>query len=254
MDELQILKARLLDLAEKAYKQNIYTYTGFLNAGELAILDSLRDELNFVDYKTNGGYELAERQMVRFGSAEMFGYDESWHISILKIEPLMDKFADELSHRDFLGSIMNLGLERNVLGDIVIKNKKRAFIICQDNMTEYLMENLIKVKHTNVRCTIAEAEQDLCELRPQLININVIVSAPRFDAIIAAAIKCSRSEALSLFRSGKVTLNGRLCENNSMQLKEGDIFSVRGYGKFKYEGSGGKTKKDRIYVHLMRYV
>ncbi|MCM1286977.1 MAG: YlmH/Sll1252 family protein [Clostridium sp.] len=254
MDELQILKARLLDLAEKAYKQNIYTYTGFLNAGELVVLDTLRDELNFVDYKTNGGYELAERQMVRFGSEEMFGYEEPWHISILKIEPLIDKFADELSHRDFLGAIMNLGLERTVLGDIVMKDKKRAFVICQDNMSDYLMENLIKVKHTNVRCAIAKTEQDLCELKPRLTDMQIIVSAPRFDAIIAAAIKCSRSEALSLFRSGKVTLNGRLCENNSIQLKEGDIFSVRGYGKFKYAGCGNETRKGRIYVHLMRYV
>ncbi len=254
MDELQILKARLLDLAQKAYRQNIYTYTGFLNSSELAVLYSLHGELSWIDFETNGGYEMAERQMARFGSPAMFGYDEPWRLSVLKAVPVMEKFADALSHRDFLGALMNLGIERNVIGDIIIKEGRNAFIVCQENMTAYITEHLTKVKHTNIKCLPANSKEDLNALKPELIDISITVAAPRFDAIIAGAIKCSRKEALSLFSAGKITLNGMPCERNSIPLKEGDIFSVRGHGKFQYAGSGSETRKGRIYVHLMQYV
>lgn len=254
MDELQILKAHLSDLAQKAYKQNIYTYTGFLNSSELALFYSLRTELDWIDFETNGGYEMAERRMVRFGSLTMFGYDEPWRLSILKAMPVMEKFADTLSHRDFLGALMNLGIERNVIGDIVIKNGNTAFIICQESMAEYIAKNFIKVKHTNIKCLPVNSQEDLNALKPELIDISITVAAPRFDAIIAGAIKCSRKEALSLFTAGKVTLNGMPCERNSLSLKEGDIFSIRGYGKFQYGGCGNETRKGRIHVHLLQYV
>ncbi len=253
MDELQILKARLLDLAKKAYRQNIYTYTGFLNAGELAVLNSLGSELDGIDFETNGGYEMGERQMVRFGSPAMFGYDEPWRLTILKASPLMEKFADTLSHRDFLGALMNLGIERNVIGDIIIKEGRTAFIICQDSMAEYIAENLTKVKHTSIRCLPIDSEEDLNALKPTLIDIDITVAAPRFDAIVAGAIRCSRKEAHSLFIAEKVTLNGMPCERNSISLKDGDIFSIRGYGKFQYLGCGNETRKGRIYVHLKQY-
>lgn len=253
MDDTKILKSRLTDLATKAYNQNIYTYSGFLNGSELAVLYSMREELGFIPYSLNGGYELAERAMVRFGSEELFGYDEPWRIAIIKAEPLIDKFADSLSHRDFLGALMNLGIERNVLGDVVIKDNKRAFIMCQDNMTEYIMENLNKVKHTNIKCSCIDINEDLNELKPELVDMNLVVAAARFDAIIAAAIKCSRQEALNLFKAMKVTLNGRCCTRNSMTLKPDDIFSIRGHGKFQFVGCGNETRKGRIYVHLKQY-
>ncbi|MCM1295283.1 MAG: YlmH/Sll1252 family protein [Muribaculaceae bacterium] len=253
MDELQILKAHILDLAKKAYRQNIYTYTGFLNTSELAVLYSLGSELDGIDFEANGGYEMAERQMVRFGSPAMFGYDEPWRLTILKATPLVEKFADTLSHRDFLGALMNLGIERSVLGDVIIKENRDAFIICQNSMAEYITENLTKVKHTSIQCLPVNSEEDLNALKPTLIDIDITVAAPRFDAVVAGAIRCSRKEAHAMFITGKVTLNGMPCERNSMALKEGDIFSIRGYGKFQYAGCGHETRKGRIYVHLKQY-
>lgn len=253
MNEEQILKSRLSDLANRSYKQNIYTYTTFLTGAELATLDAMKEELSFVKSEAFGGSELAERCMVRFGSEEQLGYVDEWPISIILVEPLIDKFADELNHRDFLGSIMNLGIERNVLGDILVKDGKRAYIFCQDKIADYIVDNLTKIKHTNVKCRVVASDEDLSDLKPKLVDMHVIVQAPRFDAIIAAVIKCSRSESQNLFRAGKVTLNGRMTERNSMTLKAGDIFSVRGHGKFKYLGSGNETRKGRIYVNFQRY-
>ena len=254
MNDEQILKARLVDLAERAYKQNVYTYSAFLTPAELAILDEIRPELSFIDYKTFGGNDVCERQMAGFGSEEMFGYPGEWPISVIRVEPLIEKFSDELNHRDFLGAVMNLGIDRSVVGDIIVKNNKRAYIFCQSNIADYIIEQLVKIKHTNVRCSLLEQGEGVPDLVPELVDVDCIVAAPRFDAIIAALVKCSRSEALNLFRAKKVTLNGRINERNSMSLKDGDIFSVRGYGKFQYCGSGKETRKGRIYVHIKKYV
>lgn len=279
MNEIDLLKSRLKDLANKSYKQNIYTYSGFLTPVELVCLDEIRDEIAFVDYETFGGYELAERQMVGFGSLRMFGYEGVWPMKIIKVEPLIDKFADELSHRDFLGAIMNLGIERNVFGDILVKDGKRAYIFATESIAEFIMDNLTKIKHTNVKTSMLDVvvsrndssdavtsdgsenaggvgyAMDLLEdLKPTLVDMDVIVASPRFDAIVGGAIKVSRNEALNLFKAKKVTLNGRLSERNSMSLKDGDIFSIRGYGKFKFCGSGNETRKGRVYVKLKKYV
>lgn len=253
MDETQIIKARLKDLAAKAYKQNIYTYSSFLNLSELDILEDVKHELSYVDISTYGGGAVCERQMVRFGSFEMFGYESQWPINIILAEPVLEKFSDELSHRDFLGALMNLGLERSVMGDILVKENKRAYIFCQDNIAEFIADNLSKIRHTNVKCTILPVGEDIEDLKPQLEDMSLIVAAPRFDAIVAAAAKLSRSESVNLFRAKKITLNGRINENNSMLLKDGDVFSVRGYGKFLFCGAGGETRKGRQYVHLKRY-
>ncbi|MGN0435172.1 MAG: YlmH/Sll1252 family protein [Wujia sp.] len=253
MNEEQILVARLRDLANQSYNQNIYTYSTFLTPAELMTLDSMRDELSFIDFEVNGGSELCERCMVRFGSEEQLGYTGEWPISIVQVEPLIEKFADELTHRDFLGAVMNLGIERNVLGDILVKNGKKAYIFCQDKISDFIVDNLTKIKHTNVKCRIISDDEDLKELKPTLVDVKLIVQNPRFDAIIAAAIKCSRSEALNYFKAGKVTLNGRMSERNSITLKEGDIFSVRGHGKYLYCGCGNETRKGRVYVNLKHY-
>ena len=278
MNEIDLLKSRLKDLANKSYKQNIYTYSGFLTPAELVCLDELREEIAFADYETFGGYEMAERQMVGFGSDRMFGYEGVWPLKIIKVEPLIDKFADDLSHRDFLGAIMNLGIERNVFGDILVKDGKRAYIFATESIAEFIMDNLTKIKHTNVKTSLFDVvvnsdksdEADACDgenaggvvcnmdfledLKPTLVDMDVIVASPRFDAIVGGATKVSRSEALNLFKAKKITLNGRLCERNSMSLKDGDIFSIRGYGKFKFCGAGNETRKGRVYVNLQRYV
>lgn len=253
MDQEQIVKARLKDLAQRAYRQNVYTFSSFLTPAELVWLEEIRNDIDYISFNTYGGGDLCDRQMVCFGQEDMFGYKPSFPISIIKVEPLIDKFSDVLNHRDFLGAIMNLGIERNILGDILVKDNKRGYIYCSDTIAEFLCENLTKIKHTNVKCTVLSLFDDLPELKPTLKDLSLVVASPRFDAIVSAVAKLSRTESLNLFKSKKVTLNGMLCERNSMNLKENDIFSLRGYGKFIYMGCGNETRKGRIYVYLKQY-
>ncbi|MBQ8412593.1 MAG: hypothetical protein IJX12_03165 [Lachnospiraceae bacterium] len=254
MEEEQLVKSRLKDLAQRAYKQNIYTYSNFMTPAELGWFRDLEKDISYIDYSLSGGYDLAERQMICFGSEDMFGYEGQFPISVIRVEPLIDKFSDQLNHRDFLGAVMNLGIERNVVGDILVRDNKIGYIFCMDSIAEYILDNLLKIKHTSVKCSLLSKEDSFTELAPKIKEVSVIVASARFDAIVAALTKASRSDALSMFKSGKITLNGVLCERNSQSLKEEDIFSIRGYGKYRYLGSGKETRKGKIYVNIGQYV
>ncbi|MDD6071786.1 MAG: YlmH/Sll1252 family protein [Clostridiales bacterium] len=251
MTEEQILKGRLADLAKRAYNQNIYTYSNFLSAAELSILDEMHNDISYIHYETFGGNELSERQIVAFGSEEEFGYPGTFPISVIRVSPLLEKFSDNLNHRDFLGALMHLGIERDMLGDILIK-ENTAYIFCLERIVDYICQELTKVKHTNVKCEVTDA--NIPALTPTLRDEEFPVASLRLDGIIASLLKCSRKEALSFFENRQVLLNGRITGRNSILLKEGDIFSIRGHGKFIFEGTGGNTKKGKIYVHIKRYV
>ena len=248
-DELQ--KKRFAELAKRSYQNNMYTFTGFLNVNEQALFFEMEKEVAYAGYSLWGGAENSERRMLRFGSEENFGYSEEFPIACITVKPLMKKFADNVSHRDFLGSLMNLGIERSVLGDILVRDKG-AYILCDVNMAAYIAENLSRVKHTSMLCTVSQEMPP--EIQPQLQQMELIASSDRADAVIAKAYQLSRSQSLELFRAKKIFVNGRQYENNSGILKPDDIVSVRGFGKFLYRGMVQETKKGRFKVLIEKYV
>lgn len=251
MTEDKIVNARLTDLAKTAYNQNIYTYSTFLSLEEQSLLNEIEDDIAYIHHTLWGGNELAERQVIEFGSVDEFGYEGHFPITLIKITPLLAKFSDDLNHRDFLGALMNLGIERNVLGDIMIKDNT-AYVFCLEKIADFICDNLTKVKHTNVKCEITEL--DVPTLTPTLVDEEFPVASLRLDGIIASLIKCSRKEALSLFEEKRVTLNGKVTGRNSTILKDGDVFSVKGYGKFIFDHAGGSTRKGKIYVNIKKYI
>lgn len=251
MNDEQILKGRLTDLAKRAYSQNIYTYSNFLSPSELALFEDIRSEVSYICCDSFGGNELCERQIIGFGSEEEFGYPGEFPIAVIKVTPLLAKFSDDLNHRDFLGALMHLGIERDTLGDILIKDNT-AYIFCLERIADYICDELTKVKHTNVKCE--KTSTDIPALTPTLEDVEFPVASLRLDGIIASLLKCSRKEALSFFEEKRVTLNGRITGRNSITLKDGDIFSVRGYGKFIFDHAGGNTRKGKIYVHIRKYI
>ncbi len=244
-----MLMGRLRDLAKRAYEKKIYTYSSFLSLPEQSILDGMAKELSFIPYELFGGHEMAERKVVGFGSEELFGYPGRFPVTILKVTPAIEKFGEELNHRDYLGSLMNLGIRRDTIGDILVKGKT-GFIFCADEVSEFIRENLVKIRHTQVSCEIIE---DDIELKPTLIDESYPVSSMRLDVIIAATCKLSRKETLGYFERNEVQLNSKVITENAVNLKPGDVFSVRGKGKFILESIGGTTKRGRTYINVKRY-
>ncbi len=247
MSEEEMLQKRLRELAERAYSQSRYTYTGFLSLAEQSVLAGMERELSFIPWQLYGGREGCERQMAGFGSEELFGYPGDFPIALLRVSPVMEKFADKLTHRDFLGAILHLGLERSVAGDILVAGAG-AYLFCQEPMADFLCENLVQVKHTHVRCR--RAEDIPPELQPKSVERVLTAASERADVVAAALWGKSRSQMLELFRQKKVFINGRETENPSCLLKPGDCLVVRGFGKAYYRGMEGETKKGRCRLRL----
>lgn len=244
MDSEDILwRKRLGELADKAYSNSQYLFTGFLSVSELDIYYQMERELAYASAALFGGTADCERMMLRFGSEELCGYEEDFPIACIQISPLIEKFGEELSHRDYLGALMNLGIERHTLGDIVIMGK-HAFLFCTEKMAPYILENLEKVRYTNVSCRIAEKipESTITTLERRTVQ----VSAARADSIIAKVYNLSRGGSVDLFRAKKILINGRVNENNAGQLKPGDTVSVRGFGRFRFVEISGETRKGKL--------
>lgn len=248
--ELKQQKKRFAELANKSYLQNIFTFTGFLSLAEQETLHEAMEEAGFAAYSLWGGADGCERQMARFGSPEELGYEAPFPVAALRISPLQEKFADTLTHRDFLGALMNLGIDRSTMGDIFLEGKG-AWLYCTETIAPYICEQLGKVRHTTVRCQQAEPGNLPAVREPEPEHL--IVSALRVDAVAAKVFSLSRSQSLELFRAGKVFVNGRLCENNSAQLGEGDLVSVRGYGRFIFKEAGGNTRKGKLNITVGVY-
>ena len=248
--ELQQLKNRFRDLADKSFSQSIYTFTGFLGLSELDTFHQMERELGYAGFVLNGGCEDADRKMVRFGEEGQLGYEMPFPIVCIHIRPMIAKFAEELSHRDFLGALMNLGIERSTIGDIKV-GEKEAYLFCLESIAPFICENLEQIRHTHVKCTVTEDMAELPKEEPALVNI--LVQSLRIDAVIAKIYNMSREKSLDLFRAGRVYVDGRLCENNSRLLKPSETVNARGYGKFRIMGEPRETRKGKMAVEAAVY-
>ena len=235
---------RFLELADRAEQRYYTTFSDFLNMEEESVLSALHFNIH---YHLFGGYDGAERCVAAFG------YDAGeaeFPIRIIKAEPASPKFADQLTHRDFLGSLMGLGIKREVLGDIVIADNI-GYIFCLNTIAEYIVQELSKVRHTIVKCSIVESLPESAVKKPE--EAQMVVASERLDVIVSAVYNFSRSAVKELFIARKIYVNSRLCENFSYIPKENDIISVRGKGRFVYNGVLGKTKKSRNVISVGVY-
>lgn len=243
-----LLKNRITELANRSYQNNIYTFTEFLSIADESVFHEMETELRYIDYKLWGGAEGCERKILRFGSTNQLGYEEDFPITLLNIKPLMDKFADNLTHRDILGAIMNLGVQRSVLGDIFLEGNS-AYVFCITNIAEYICDNLARIKHTSVLCKPNDGNAIL--KTSEKIEKIIQIQSERLDGIIAKAYNLSRSQVIPLFSEKKIFVNGRQMENNSYLVKTGDIITTRGYGRCEYAGAVGLSKKGKINAKII---
>lgn len=241
---------RLRELADRSYNNRQFVFTDFLSLAELAIYYEIENELGYTRPVVFGGCEIAERKMIRFGDEEDFGYGMEFPIVAISVRPLSKKFADDLNHRDFLGALMNLGIRREMLGDIFVR-ENAACVFCKDQVADFIAENLTRVKHTSVR---AERTEDIAELTaPNMEDKIIQVTAARIDAVIAKVWPMSRQDALELFPQNLVFLNGRQCTENAKKLAAGDTVSVRGKGKFVFAEELGLSRKGKQNCRVSIY-
>lgn len=246
----ELLQRRLMDLSERAVQKGIVTFSDFLNLHELNILHNSSQKFSGIQWKTFGGYELAERQIAAFIPDALY-YDWEYPIACLRITPLNERFSDSLSHRDYLGAVLNLGIDRSKLGDILVE-EKCAYLFCTEKMSDYIITELSRIKHTSTLCSRVAEPRGEITLRTE--TISGTVASVRLDSVMSVAFRTSRSSLVKLIEGGKVFINGRLAVSNGYNLKENDIISVRGLGKLRYTGTRSQSKKGRLYIEVEKYI
>lgn len=247
--EEQLFRKRIQELADLCFRRDVPVNTDFLNLSEQTIFQNISGTLPPVRYILSGGFESSERKVVCF----LPSYEEELldpPYDCLKISPVNRKFAEELNHRDYLGAIMNLGIERSMLGDIVIKDGD-AYVFVLKKMSQYLLDSLTTIRHTTISVSHIDEPDEI--LKPEFEEIGGTVSSIRLDSIVALCGRLSRTKASAYIESEKVFINGQMVSQVSRTLKDGEIISIRGIGKFKFAGSRGQTKKGRTSVTLLKY-
>ena len=241
------MQKRFSELAERSFERGYNVYSDFLGIAEISELKAMRMRVPVALW---GGWDGAERAVACFGERDYFTDNGDYPIKCVLIEPVSQKFADTLTHRDFLGSLMGLGIRREMLGDIII-SENCGYLFCLDSISEYITESLKQVRHTTVNCRITESIPDSAVPIPE--EEEHIVSSCRLDVLISAVYSLSRSKAQELFEKERVFVNGVMKTSPSFVPNDGDKISVRGFGRFIFGGELRRTKKDRLVVSLSVY-
>lgn len=246
--EDKLLIARAEDTVILCERQNCIKATGFLTPTEAEVI---RRNLKKASVETVfcGGYPDAERRMFVALPDYLTAEDAMQLLSVIEIT---GRDIAELKHPDFLGSLLGLGIKREKLGDILTFDDK-CLVFADENIADYIVKNLDKVgrKGVNVRCV----QPDEIEIPlPRMDEISTTVSALRLDAVVAAAIKNSRNAAVEALRAGRVFVNWIQEDSPSFKIKPGDVFSVRGCGRFRLSEEVRETKKRRLGICIYKMI
>lgn len=223
-------------------KTGIINSTNFLTPAEVEqALPVLRGE----EFCLSGGFYEAERKIIIVGTNMDIVKDFCTCIRCTAKKEIV------LSHRDVLGSVLGLGIKREMVGDIIV-NKNVCDIIIMREMCEYLLNNLNKIGREKVILENVDLNE-IMSLGENAKDITYSVASLRADSVISGAFGISREKSSSLFKEEKVLINFLLAKNDSKNIKEGDLISVRGFGRIKVLEILGETKKGRIRIFTRIY-
>lgn len=249
--EEKLLFAKVLDQADLSLRSHKKAFTQFIDPAKCISLEKILYKIPDLKILFFGGQEDCERKMIGFAPDYMEFFYEDFPVSIIQIKK-NNKFSGQLNHRDYLGSILGLGIDRGKIGDIILLEE---YVICyvQNEIADYICLQLQKVAHTKVETTIIETNTfSLPEKK--FLEKHTTVASLRLDCIVSAGFQISRKLSQDFIQAQKVNVNWSLVENPSFILKEGDILSLRGYGKIKLLEVKGKSRKDRINLMIGKYV
>lgn len=249
-DDERFLSAHITDLAEISRRTGVPRFSRFLNEREMIVARQAARTVN-ADPIFFGGYDGAARTMCGFFEgtyAEEMPEQSKLELFSLRAVTFLFRSCDKLSHRDFLGSILNIGLERSVLGDI-LTGEDHAVVFCLETAAQPVLD-LTKIGRVGVK-----AESGITKELPKakFETLDRTVSSLRLDRLVAACANLSGDRSASLIKSGQVSADFSVCLNVSSIIKESTVLSIRGHGRFKIKEIVGETKKGKIRVLIEKY-
>ena len=246
--EEKLFLERIRDLVELCDQRGIPRFSAFLDERQQRIARSA-GSLPGVTCGFWGGFPEAERKLFY----ALPDYCSPEDPSLYPIRTLTASFPRQysLSHRDFLGALMNLGLRREAIGDILV-GEGTAVLFLWEPVADLVLTELTKAGRVGLRLT--EGCPDELPAAHAFQELAGTVSSMRLDCVTALLTRESRDSAARLIRSGLVTVNSAAEQSVSFQVREGDKIAVRGHGKFVVREIGAPTKKDRLHITCLKYL
>lgn len=245
---MQQIEKRLNELALRTLYGGKPAFTRFLEPASERLAREAAAQAG-VQIALWGGYDGAERVIAAFYTDEA---PEAWAYPLACLEARWNvKYANP-GHRDLLGAVMGLGLERSSTGDVAMGTQEGvAYVFVHSDVENYVAMNLESAGRARLRVHTRAASPSI--RAPEGVSLRVTVSSPRLDAILAAGLKLSRSEAQRLIDARLVKRNHAEALRGDVHLEIGDLLSVRGHGRMRVEGLDGLTRKGRHAVRLFKY-
>ena len=249
--EERLLLARAMDKLELARTRSVPGHTGFLSPQERASVENLLNACGHPRHLFYGGFAGAERTVCAF--LPDWQEEEMWLEGDCPIKALRCTWSTgTLSHRDFLGSILGLGLDREKIGDLLVGEGECHILVLED-VADFLLLHLDQAGRARLKVSPIPLE----EVKAPAVQVKTVrdtVSSLRLDAVAASGFSLARGKAAGLITSGKVQLNHQECVKPDRPVAQGDTISCRGLGKCVVKEVGGPSKKGRIMIELERYV
>lgn len=247
-DDVIFKMRRLLDHIQSSLKNHSIIETDFFDPYERITAESILNRFLNLSYKYDGGMDKTERRCIVIYPEYIDEQDIASPVAYLKLEGQLDK----LSHKDYLGAVLGLGITREKIGDILLYDDY-TIIVVKKEVKDYILMNFEKAGSQNIRITETVGE-GLQYPELDFIELSKFVSSLRLDSYLSAAYNISRSESRELIRSESVKVNWGKTTKADHSLDTGDVISVRGKGRTVLQEIGGRSKKGRINLKIRKLV
>lgn len=252
----KMLLAQILDKIEMVEKKNKIEYTDFLDLAQIELVQKFINKIKIENYMIYGGFDQAERKMFVFYpekfNSTVVERNLSNIVQIIRIE-LPNDMQGKYTHRDYLGAVIKLGVERKKVGDIIVDNNG-ADIIIEKDIAKFLLENLGGLTRFSKSEITVQNIEDLRTVEIRKEELEIIVSSLRLDNVISELARGSRNKAVDIINTERVFVNFECETKKTKQIKPGDMVTIRGKGRFFIKELVGQTRSGRTIIRIEKFV
>lgn len=268
-DEKRVV-SHALELAERS-RDSQTRVSSFLNIREQKLVKTALMSDGSFCFSFFGGFKGAERRVlvcfpeyimysmllepgcIDSDDAEIFELcRENCSDSISLLHITCSDFV-KLTHRDYMGAILSLGIERGAVGDIVPMGEHEAYVFAAAKMAQFIADNLTSVGRTPVMTELCPTQTNL-QLRHNTVQSQAVSTSLRFDCVVSAITGISREKSKAVIKQGLAQLNYYSNASPDDTVSSGDIISVRGYGKYKIADTNDTTSKGKSRITVLKYI
>jgi RNA-binding protein YlmH len=242
---------RAWEWVERAGDRHEVRLTDFLDPRQQYILTTLVNRHPDAAVRFAGGYAEAERKRAIIAPDYRPLEAEDARICVLAVSS-SDPRVKELDHGDYLGAILGLGIKREKVGDIQVLDDGCHCLLAEE-IAPYAASQLTQVHRAAVSAKIIPLS-DLIVRSAPLEEMRLTVASLRLDGIASDVFRLSRAKVQLPIRAGRCKVNWKAEEDPAALLKDGDVVSLQGFGRFKVMETEGMTKKGRMIVKIGKYV